>query len=415
MEYLKNACVLGQSAKGRYPQLYAWETERFYAMQAPYSTDYFKGECQGLDESDFYAYTSCGIRLSDILNPSTGEAYIEDYKLATWACPARADIPLGAKVNIGDNVYLVANPANQSSVLTSAVLRRCNAVYHFLDYYGNVLEEPFVWSRNSAQAVQNQYQDNMVLMAGHQKCLMQLNENTKKVHHNTRMILGRQCYQITGMVDFLREYTTDAKSIHLMAFDLHQVEPDANDDIENQVSGGEPFTWEILINGPTKMAVSSQYTFSASSLRNGQPPEQPVSYLWECDGEAGKIDQNGNFTALQQGSCTISCILKQNQNIRSQITVAVDTASSVVLLGQLPRGLEQLEHATIQAAVYQGGQPTQEVVEWRLAGPQKTAYGADVNENTLTITCYMPDPVPLRITALYGNMQESVEILLEGY
>jgi len=415
MEYLKNACVLGQGTKGRYPQLYAWETERFYAMQAPYSTDYFKGECQGMDSENFYAWAPCNIRLSDILNTSTRGAYIEDYKLATWACPANANISLGAKVNIGDNVYLVSNPANQSSVLTSAVLRRCNAVYHFLDYYGNILEEPFVWARNSAQAVQNQYQDNMVLMAGHQKCLMQINENTKNVHHNTRMILGNQCYQITGMVDFLREYTNDQESVHLMTFDLNRVEPDANDDMENQVSGGEPFAWEILINGPAKLAVSSQYTFTAASLRNGLAPTQPVGYLWECEGDAGQIDPNGGFTALQEGSCVVSCILKQNKNIRSHITVTVGAASSVVLLGQLPKSLEQLEHVAIQAAVYQNGHPTQDTVEWNVTGPAKTAYGIEIGQNTLTITCYMPDPVPLKITALYGDMRASAKILLEGY
>lgn len=425
---IKNAQILGEknlpfstndpTGEGRHPQLYAWQTASFYQRQAPYATDYFQCTSQGVNPDNFYAYYPCNIRLSDILNPSAGSNLIEDYKLAIWADPPLNFISLGAKVNVGKNIYLVSNPSNQSSVLASAVLRRCNAYYNFLDYYGNILHEPFVWTKENIRANQNQFQDNMVLVGGHQQCIMQINPNTRNVSHNTRMILGSQAYQVTGLVDFLKEFTNDGESEHLMMFDLHQVEPNANDDMNNQVAGGLSFQWEILIDGLPTMAQNTSYLFSAASIRNGETPTREVSYLWESSNtQVATVDSNGEVRAVSPGDCVITCTLSQNTNIQTNFPLSVsEQVESYISFGdQLSDKIGQFQSAMITACVYENGAPSAVNVEWSLSGPDESCYASQVNGNTISITCYFPSSIPLIVEASYQDMKAKTQVQLEGY
>lgn len=397
------------------------ETRTFYEKNAKWSNNLFNAQMQGLDYEDFYAFKPVKLRVSDAISSvSTGDHLKDDWKMIYVADVNIDFIPIGAYVIFGGNTWITVNPDNIAPLIGTSVVRRCNVVYNTFDYYGNVESVPFSWHVGKAIATANYAETEMLLMDGYQHAAMQFNEISKNITHNTRILLGNQAYAVRGLVNFIREFTEDPKSVHYMRFDLEQTEVNENDDIEKGVADGNSFSWIVSLSGKDTMPAGTEQVLSVTSVKNGsvvQPTEEyPVSYTWESDNPSVASVSNGAVSAVSEGTATISAICDQNPDNKGSFVINVSAAaqtSFVSFTGYVPQIIEQYETATFQAAYFDNGIQTDAPITWSFDREDGT-FGYAIEGNTISIECIAPS-APIVLTATCNGQSATATIELTGW
>lgn len=342
-KYIKNLIFSNDGSKvvqntpeqynSRQKQYLADRTARYVSERAYLSSDYVEADIQGLLPY-FYDYTTLYIRLADILSPSANTTKkIDDYKQVLIPDRTVDYLPIGAKINTMGNTWIVINPSNISSVSANAVVARCNATYNSYDYYGNIIVEPIVVEKYTMSNNDNDNSINLVLMDGYFNITCQLNDNTKNLGINKRIILGNKPYHITGFTDFIQEFTytpytdngatvefvvdddtgeltvvypqnyksptftmispnlyqigqtdkcvyiKDGKAYlreknkyktHLITFTARIDEPTESDDLTIGIAGGKEYVVSAELNGQTDLIAGQSTTVTADFLINGK-------------------------------------------------------------------------------------------------------------------------------------------------
>lgn len=403
-------------------QYYANPTKAFYQKHVQYGSNVVTAQVQGTNYSDFYAYKKMTVRVSDLIDPTTGQNLGSDWQRMIVEDGSIDFLPRGAKVLFNGNTWIVVNPQNVQSVLGTSIIRRCNATWNHLDEYGNVLSEPFIYGHGSNDlATGNRVTEYMILMNMYQHSVMQLNPQTAELHHNMRMILGNQCYTVRGLQNFAQEFTDDLQSVHIQFFDLEAAEPLQIDDMENRVAGGKSFDWAISISGAERMHVGEQQQLSAVSKSNGKEVEEKLHPIYEwntSDENVISVSETGEASAISAGSAIVTCTLKQNPKISSSIAIIVEEPVMENYIGwrsEPPEAIEQYNSATLTAVVYEFGAATKEPVVFSFEGAQPESYSATVTANNVTVQCWLEDSNPLVITARSGELETKAVIRLRGW
>lgn len=432
---IRNVTLLGGTAarrtnapkqySGRQRQYSGDATVLFYAERAKYATDFVDAQVQGLLPGDFYAWRGQKMRISDTIKQGASlTRKTDDQKEYLLADRGIDYIPEGAKVETMGSTWLVTNPSNLSGVAGSGIMRRCNATWNHLDWYGRVRKEPILVEKQQAMATANDFQDVSLIMQGYFNIICQKNPETEELDQNSRLILGRRAFQITGYSDVTQEFTGEDESTHLLYFAARIQEPDeAIDDLARRVAGGKTFSWEIRISGAAVLRAGETAQMEAESIRCGEAvargdEKHPVSYFWETSDEAvARVDAGGLVTAVGAGSCTITARLAQNPEIESRITLSVadeKSGAEVRFLTEPPETIGAYDAATLRAAYYEGGEKKGNAVTWEITGASEDAYTAAVLGNQVTIQNWGGSETPLTVTAKYGDASASASIRLEG-
>lgn len=400
-------------------------TARFVQAYGKYASDYTACRVQGLDSdpNNFYEWSDQLIRLADARKKGNAiDRPIDNYKEVLFVDRRIEYVPEGAKMETMGSTWLVTNPANISSAVGGGIIRRCNATWNHLDWYGNVLKEPMVVENVKLNANANDFQETMLIMQGYFNITIQRNGETENLDVNSRLILGRMAYQITGYADVAQEFTGDDESCRLLRFTARMTEPDREkDDLVRRVANAYPFTWEVNVSGRAAMSAGEKAKFTAASLRNGEAAdgdaEHPTSYLWySSDESVCRVDPTGNVTAVGEGACTITAVLVQNEEHYGTYTVTVAESVSGVHWQTDP--VERLEAygKTVLTAIYtENGAETGDEVEWTFTGAAEGSYTAEVEGNTATVYCWGGSVKPLTVTASCKGQSVSAEIALEGW
>lgn len=413
---------------GRQHPYYEGETALFRERYDQYATDFFEARVQGLDPEDFFAWSWQMIRLADLTDlTATATQLADSVKNVLFQNSRIQYVPRGAKLETAGSTWLITNPQSISGTSAVGTAERCAAVWHYLDFYGNVKGEPIVVAGQLARATASDPQDIMLITKQYFNVKCQYNEATAQLNTNSRMILGSGAYAITGYADFLREFTTDAESVRMLEFTLRYEEPNLTiDDMERQVAGGKTFSWEVDISGPRELTAGQRADYTAASLRCGEPvastEEQPITYTWASSDESVvQIDpESGGVTAVAPGTCSITATLEQNpsQSASLQLTVAEGAAGGeyAAFVGQVPDTLEAYQSVALEAACFRDGAVLEgEQVTWSFAGADRKAYSAVVQGNRAELSCWGGSVTPLRVTVLCGTGGSSTaEIRLEG-
>ena len=409
---------------GRQRQYFSPESRTFTQAYAKYSSDYIEAQMQGIDRENPYAWQTRLIRMADIVRPTAAiQRNFDDYKMILVADRDIEYIMPGSKIVAMGSTWLVVNPMNVSGSDGSAVIRRCNAVWNYLDFYGNVQSEPILVENQRANANDSDNQQSLLITKGYFNVICQYNDATRQIDTNTRMILGTGAYRVTGYSDFETEFTGDYGSVRTLSFVVRYEEPNAViDDMENHVAGGKSFTWNVQIAEAGSLRVGSTAQFTASSVRNGEtvtPTEaQPVSYLWaSADENVVTVDENGLVTAIAEGETTITATLEQNPVYSVTVPVKVtQTTDGVEFTTSVPASLGAFERVTIGATYFEDGAETEEPLTWEFSGADKTAFSTDVSAfgTSATILCYGFSETPLNVTVRHGTDAVTASIRLEG-
>lgn len=436
---IKNAMLAGSSSfsfKQQIPTQYAdrqkrymnYETRKFTEQMARYSSDYVEAQIQGLIPDEPFEYTKVHIRFSDIVRSSSAISYeFDNYKVIDIAEPQYTYIRIGAKVVAMGSTWLVINPANMGNVLGKAMIQRCDAVWNYLDFYGNVCSEPMCFDRRLAKANDGDAQRSTMITKGYFDAKVQCNPATMQLDTNSRIILGSAAYKVTGFSDFIQEFTGDYNSINLLEFDLRYEEPnDAIDDMVNHVAGGKTFKWDVQLSGTPTLMVGNATKLAATSIRTAEEKtsvvtsteDNPISYIWESSNEEiARVDADGTVTAVSEGEAEIICTLEQNNAQKGvfNITVAGDaTAPHVSFTSTVPEKIGIYKELTLSAEYFEGGEATGNPITFEFEGADKSAYTATVNGNTVTVKCWGGSVLPLMITAVHGDYSDTAQIYLEG-
>lgn len=434
--------ALYQSGENRYTgrafPYFEDDSDRFIWENAKYAANVYKATVQGIIGRPFYETRGVRIRSMDIVEQSTGTQFPNDWQSIYFEDSRIRGLHSGAKIWYAGNTWISTAPYTIDSGTGHAVIRKCNAFFNTLDYYGNVVTEPFVWSKAAANATANEYIDYTVIAHNYNKCVMQLNENTKDILVNRRMILGKSAFQVTGIVDFVSDFsdtredgqaeTEEQRESRIMYFDLYYTEPLETDDMERHIAGGKTFKWEIMPGYSTTMETGAVQTITISTIRNGEQiestEEHPFTYRFESeDPETLSVDDTGNVTALKTGTGKITITLDENDGIFTEIEInAVNegeepTEYQIVSEEGIPSTLKQTQEFASELKLFANGEAqTGTAFEIESAGPEKWCYDAFIEDgNILHIKCYESSekPLKLKIKCLYADIEK--EIRLRGY
>ena len=224
---------------GRQKMYFSPESNSFTWHNAKYASNYYAAQVQGVipGTGNFSDIRGAYIRSMDIVEQSTGTQLPNDWQCVYFQDPRIQGLHTGAKLWYAGNTWICTAPKAVASDTGNAVVRRCTAIWNYLDFYGNVKTEPFVLAKGPANATSNEYLDYNSIAHDYQRCAIQLNADTEQLRHNTRMILGHTAYQISGIVDFICDFSQlvqkDGETVprqtsepcHIMYFDLYRTEP----------------------------------------------------------------------------------------------------------------------------------------------------------------------------------------------
>lgn len=393
-------------------------TARYTERSLKYGTDMYMARVQGIDENDFYRWYETRIRMSQMVKHGTTTNIIEDWKEIKFENQRINAIGLGAKIECNGNTFIVSNPDESNGTQATAVCRRCNATWRRMDFYGNIIEEPFYWARNQAQASANEYQDYMVIPNMYQKCVMQLNPQTQELKTNRRMILGSSAYMVRGLVDFLQGETGVRDSTHIMYFDLMIQEPIEGDDLEKQLADTRNGKITARIEGLPEATVPGQtFTLEVVSERNGEliVIDDGVTYgrkadgnlerlgeypmTWEyrsSDANVATVDTDGTVQTVGEGEAVITATLKENPEIMCAYPMLV--AEQVESKLEWVRGADevtQYQNAVFECRWTEDGVITADTVTYSVESTtgNKNSHEWRLNGNSLVLTAYYPDTV----------------------
>lgn len=413
--------------KSRQHRYMAERLDRFAEARAYLADDYVSAQVQGLT-ADFYAYTDVDIRLSDVTTDRVTAFFdkrADDFKRVLLPPRCLEYIPTGAKLQAMGSTWICVNPSNLSSANASAVIARCNATYNSYDDYGNIVTEPICVQKADMVANRNESHQNMVLAEGYYTVLCQLNEVTRKLYLNKRIVLGERAFFLTGLTDFIQEFTGDRESAHLLAFTARLDETTAADDVTDKfIANGNNYSFGAQITGAADLHVGQTAKLNVTFLANGeekQPSDSlPLTWTWETTApDTVTVDSTGQITALSEGTATITARLSENKGIAASAVVTVSGTAGqpyVAFTGIVPTAVEQFNVTTVSAALFEGNTETDKPLQWSFAGANPACYYASVDESgkTATISCISPSAAPLEISAHSGEYGAKIYLSLEG-
>lgn len=406
-------------------QYMAQPTRDFVSLRAEYASDVNETEAQGIDPADFYKFVATEIRFSDVASPTSSKIMSnDDRKEALFFDPHIEYFPLGAKLVTCGSTWICVNPSNISSAYTTAVVRRCNASYNSYDEYGNLITEPIIIDTYAMTGNENTDPDNMVLMDGNFRVICQLNDNTRKLDVNKRIILGTKAYYITGFTDFMQEFSGDRDSVHLLNMTVRLEEPTIDDDItDDYVADADDFVYGAQMSGQNNMTQGQNAQFEAIFTKNGQAVNDlPTTWLWESsDEDVATVDNDGNVSAVGVGTCTIKAVLSQNSGVFVSNVLRVEEAPNepyIQFVGLISTSIMQWFTESYTAAYFDANGEEQEVpIMWEINGVSKDCYSTNFADDgkTISIECLKSADEPLELTASYGDVSITIEIELYGY
>ena len=412
--------------RGRQYQYYGLETATFIEQQARYASNYFLVQAQGLNPDDWLEYNNVTARISNLISPGVSDTLQQNWKHIYFDEADIDHVVLGAEIIVGfdqyADKYLLTNVENHSSITAGGTMRRENATWCHLDYYGNIIKTGFVWAKNQELATAPNVTDYIALLSGYEHCVMQHIPETECLSENDRIILGNNAYFVRGLDNFTQEFSADMDTNRLFYFDLDRTEPTENDDMVNKVAEGKAFKWTLDIAGMHDMGVGNTQQLNVISTRNGvrvsSSLEYPISYIYtSSDENVLTVTDYGLVTAVGEGNATITVALTQNPDITVtwQVTVLAAAADGIYWGKPPMTALTQTQYCAFDAICYVDGEPVDDPVTFTFAGAAPNCYQATIDGNTVYLTCYKPSDIPLTVTASANGYTLEATIVLLGF
>lgn len=403
---------------GRGKRYFADRSRAFGAVMAKYAADFVLAKVQGLDPASPTAWVETRIRAAELIRPTASLTRdFDDYKQIYFADERITYLQPGTKLQFLGSTWLATNPSNLSNGMSAGVVQRCNAVWCYYDAYGNVQEEPLCVENRRADSNAPDVQTVAELSRGYFNVVCQYNAVTASIRNNTRMILGSGAYRVTGLTDFLQEFTSDRSSVRLLRFTARFEEPnDALDNMADRVAGGKAQGFDLRIDGADTVAAGKQLLLIPHFTRDGQ--EVSASYQWESDNPGvASVSRFGLVTGVSVGECHVTAVMQQNPEFTATVPIQVTQSQGdrVWFVSSFPFSVRPFRTFTVVAGCAEAdGSPGEGFVEYTFSGADASSYKAEVDGNTAVIEVYGGSEEPLVISASYGGQTVEEPVILES-
>lgn len=335
-------------------------------------------ECRVEDSFDEQANTKRGDDWKDLL-------FYDDFP----------ELTIGMKAQLHGCTWIGYNTRNIAALTTSITIRRCDNVLNFVDEFGNVTAEPFVFDKYTVLNSTNiaKPADPATLINGYKNAWIQYNDLTAKLRTNDRFIIQGQAFVVRGVDYYSRQTTNDRNSVKLISFVLAKTEETQGDDLINDIANADAYVWTISVDAQSITGAVGQTGNVGAELFHRGLKNAEYSILYESSNEnVVTVDAEGNYTILSEGNATITCAFEKNLNVTATVDItATEQDESVHLLfnPEIKR-LKQHESASTTAVLMKGAAELPVTITIEPSGVPSGYYTFTQTENTATVKCNAP-------------------------
>lgn len=187
------------------------------------------------EEIDFgtLQFKRINARINKIIDSKDGTRVNDDYRKIIFPT-LEYKPPLGTRYKFEDNIWIVFSTDNIKSLDSSVYVRRCNQVIYSQDKYGNIHEEPVVLDIKPTKSSVQEYEE-ISIPIQRQILEYQLNDWTKNIDINSRLMFASKVYKVGTIMSFNRMKTFDKESIHFSRVYMDNDLINEYDNIELQI------------------------------------------------------------------------------------------------------------------------------------------------------------------------------------
>lgn len=274
-----------------------------------------------------------------------------------------------------DDNYWIVNDYNHFADLPQDVnIRRCNNELKIKDEYGVVHIFPCVIDYDMSSP-SNQISHYIITPNNHAVVITQANKDSRAVLTlNKRFIIGGRPFKIQGFQNALHYSDADQEPT-ILYIDMYLDELRDGDDLVNGIADNGENVWTISLSGSTRFNYYT--TLYANVLQNGEAPVSPFELVWQSDDEnvayivgANNTEATLSTSAASGGETTISCALRQNNNVFAEVSVIITgDYDTEIVLSQDISTVRQFEPVEFEVNCVQGGStldmPADSIIELR--------------------------------------------------
>ena len=280
-------------------------------------------------------YIPVDARVNRLFDGKTTVTVGDDFKRLLFRNPEDAPA-LGSMYQFDDNYWIVTNVEAIKSLATTCVVRRCNNMLRWKDFYsGQVYSQPCVIDYLIKET--RDYStggSSLVQPSGFAEIIVQFNANTNKIRPSRRFLFGNvnnwMAYKVMGggINNFDNRVTTDMVSVGLLRIStLANQANEQTDDFVNGIADALEYNYTISLNSNNLiLAMGSSYTLVPTIEMNGGNISKNV--LWtSSDTTKLVVDSNGTLTPVGVGGATVRCQLSDNPNVFDECIVNITSTT----------------------------------------------------------------------------------------
>jgi hypothetical protein len=260
-------------------------------------------------------------RVNQIMDSKVGDRVNDDYrKLIFRNLSFKPE--LGSRYKFDNNIWIVYSTDNIKSVHSSCYVRRCNNTINIQDKYGKIHQEPCIVDIKPTKSGITE-QEYMSVPIARQVLMYQLNEWTKDLFINSRIMFSRQVYKIGSIMELNRTETFNKDSIKFVKCYIDDDLVNNYDNQELQIADYKTYDYSVSTISELKAKQNETGKLIALVNLDDIPTEEQVCW-YSSDESIITIDKlTGNYSTKLMGEAFIYAKMLNNEDFYSTIKVEV--------------------------------------------------------------------------------------------
>lgn len=325
-------------------------------------------------------------RINQIMDSKVGDRINDDYRKIIFR-DLNFKPELGSRFKFDNNVWIVYSTDNIKSVHSSCYIRRCNNTINIQDKYGNIHQEPCIIDIKPTKSgiVEQEY---MSIPIARQVLMYQLNDWTKTLFINSRIMFNRQTYKIGAIMELDRTETFNPESIKFVKCYLDDDLTNEYDNEELQVADYKTYNYSIRVikdligvKGQTGVLESSVYL-------NDEEKQEKINWYSSNENIITINKETGSYEMLNSGNAIIYAKMANNENFYEEVNVEISEQQLSVYKNIINPSVDYIPLNNVQNyEVYEtlNGNKTNTKFEISLSGMKEKYYSFSENGNEFSI------------------------------
>lgn len=260
-------------------------------------------------------------RINQIMDSKVGDRINDDYRKIIFR-DLNFKPELGSRYRFDNNIWIVYSIDNIKSTHSSCYIRRCNNTINVQDNYGQIHQEPCIIDIKPTKSGITE-QEYMSTPVARQVLMYQLNNWTKHLFINSRIMFNRQVYKIGSIMELDRTETFNANSIKFVKCYVDNDLVNEYDNEDLQVADYKHYNYFVNTTKDLIGIKNDMGTLSATVCFDEDDTNETV-YWYSSDENIVSINkETGEYQMLNSGNAIIYAKMAKNESFYSKINVEV--------------------------------------------------------------------------------------------